>query len=136
MSARKSRISNFDTNVRYNTTSSPTHETRATDPTPYIRGELEREYQQKYQQLKHLYEIRVQTLSEGIREAFRAVQTDDLIDTMRQDTTSEEYIQHRVKEIIEECLNNQRESFVDRLSQENAELHAEFAKLELENTKV
>lgn len=108
----------------------------AIDPSAGIRMDLEREYQQKYLQLQHLYEMRVEALGEGIKEAFRLVRTDDLIDTMRQDETSEEFVNQRVREIIEECINGNKEALIDKLSHEVAELHGEFAKLENENTKV
>lgn len=106
------------------------------DPTSHIRADFEYEYQQKCAQLQHLYEMRVEALGEGIREAFQLVQNDELIETMRQDETSEEFVNQRVKELIEECINGNREALIEKFAQEIANLHGEFAKLENENTKV
>ncbi len=133
MTSKKNRSSvHNDSSYRQNTLGSP----KDSDRSFYLRNEFERDYQMKYQQLKQLYEMRLQGLNESIKEAFRLVQSDDLIDTMRQDQTSEEFVNQRVKEILEECITNDREALVDKLSQENADLRSEYNKIGYENTKV
>lgn len=142
MKEKKSRMTSkkitkkvFETGQHFNSINSP-KDLKNSESNYLIRNELEREYQSKYYQLKQVYETRVQTLSEGIKDAFKLIQNDDLIETMRQDKTSEEFVNQRVKEIIEECINNDRESLIERLSQEVAELRGEYMKLEHENSKV
>jgi len=135
MTSKKSRTKVFGTDQHMNLGNSP-KDFKSSDSNYFIRAELEREYQIKYQQLKQIYETRVQALSEGVKDAFRLIQNDDLIDTMRQDRTSEEFVNQRVKEIIEECINSDRESLMERLSHEVAELRGEYVKLEQENSKV
>jgi len=135
MTSKKNRSSVHDSSYRQNTLGSP-KDLNTSDRSFYLRNEFERDYQMKYQQLKQLYEMRIQGLNESIKEAYRLVQSDDLIDTMRQDQTSEEFVNQRVKEILEECINNEREALVDKLTQENAELRAEYNKIGYENSKV
>jgi len=101
-----------------------------------VRGELEKDFNQRYLQLKNLYEMRIQTLQESIRNAFKLVQSDELIETMKHDPASEEFAAQRVKEIIEECIFSDREALVDKLSQQYAYLKTEFLKIEQENNKV
>ena len=135
MTSKMSRGSTFDVGSHFNTMTSPKGY-RNSDSSYYIRAEFERDYQQKLQQLRNIYEMRVQALSESIKDAFRLVQNDDLVQTMREDVTSQEFVNQRVKEIIEECLNNEKEDLIDKLSRENADFRGEFSKLEHENARV
>jgi hypothetical protein len=57
-----------------------------------LRNDLEREFSVRHQELKSLYEIRVQTLGESIKNALKLVQNDELIETMRQDSASGEFV--------------------------------------------
>ena len=136
MTSKKNRSSVYDSSYRQNTLGSPKDLNTSSDRSFYLRNEMERDYQMKVQQLKQMYEMRIQGLNESIKEAYKLVQGDDLIDTMRQDQTSEEFVSQRVKEIIEECISNDREILVDKLSQENAELRAEYNKIAHDNSKV
>lgn len=117
----------------YNVMPSP-KDTRINDA--LVRGELEKDFNQRYLQLKNLYEMRIQTFQESIKNAFKLVQSDELIDTMKHDTASEDYVAQRVKEIIEECIFSDREALIDKLSQQYAYLKTEFSKVEQENNKV
>lgn len=130
MSVRKSRISPFDMNSHFQTVTSPSGLGHG------VHASSEKESNLMYSQLKHLYEARLETLAQGISDAFRLVQSDELIDTMRQDMTSEEYVNQRVREIIEECINSNREALMEQLSQQIVDLHLEYGRLENENVKV
>ncbi len=105
--------------------------------TSYRREEVEHDNQNS--QVHHIrkwYESRVKGLSDDIRHAFTLVQSDALIDTMKHDTASEEYISQRVKEIIEDCLSNDRELLLEKMALQNAYLKGEFSQSEQENLKV
>lgn len=41
--------------------------------------------------------------------------SDELLDTLKNDAASEEFVNLRVKEIIEDCLHNDREILLDKL---------------------
>jgi Chromosome segregation ATPases len=101
-----------------------------------IRSELEKEYNQRYTQLRNLYEMRIQAMQDSLKNAFKLVQGDELIETMKNDATSEEFINQRVKEIIEEVLYNEREVLIEKLSQQHALLRTEFIKLEQEHNRL
>lgn len=101
-----------------------------------IRLEVEREFNQRLIQLRNMYEMRIQSFQESLKQAFKLVQQDELIETMKQDETSEEFISLRVKEIIEEVLYGDREAILDKLTGQHSLLRAEFGKLEQENAKV
>ena len=100
------------------------------------RSELEKEYNQRVTQLRNIYEMRVQAIHEGVKTAFRLVQADDLIETMKNDSTSDEFVALRVKEIIDEVLYNEREAVLEKLSHQYAFLRTEAGKLEEENIRV
>ena len=131
MSVRKSHISPFDMNSHYQALGTPSGLRLGG-----VHASSEKESNLMYSQLKHLYDARVEALTQGIRDAFCLVQNDELIETMRQDLTSEEYVNQRVREIIEECINSNREALMEQLSQQIVDLHLQFGKLENENIRV
>lgn len=90
----------------------------------------------KYQQLKEMFDARIETVEESIKKAFELIQTDNLIDTLKQDATTSEYVYDRVKEIVETCIKNDREALIERVCQQYANLKSEYYKLEQENIKV
>jgi hypothetical protein len=87
------------------------------------------EYNPQYQYLKKWFESRVRGISEDIRSAFKLVQSDALIDTMRQDSASEEFVHQRVKEIIEDCLANDREALLEKIVIQYNHLKNEYEKV-------
>ena len=90
----------------------------------------------KAQQLAKMYEKRLEILKESLQDAFGIVKSDNLIDTMKTDVSASEYAYERVKQIIEKCINDDKEALVDKLCQENADLKSECFKLDQENLKV
>lgn len=99
-------------------------------------GDQDNDYNSKYHHLKKWYETRVRELSEDIKQAFLIVQNDVLIDTMRQDPASREFINQRVQEIIEDCLSNDREILLEKMATHCSQLKSDYTKLEQESTKV
>jgi hypothetical protein len=101
-----------------------------------IRSELEKEFNNKVYELKSIYEMRVHTLQESIKNGLKMIQSDELIDTMKQDVASEEFIYSRAKEIIEECIMGDKEAMLEKLTHQYTYLKSEYGKLENENHKV
>ena len=128
-SGNKPYNSNHQTSSR--TYASPTYDT-------HKMNDREREYEENanFQYLKKWYETRLKGLSEDIRSVFKLVQSDALIDTMKQDSASEEYIGQRVKEIIDDYLANSRETLLEKMALQYGYLKDEYARIEHENMKV
>ena len=99
-------------------------------------SDQDNDYNSKYHHLKKWYETRVRELSEDIKQAFLIVQSDVLIDTMRQDPASREFINQRVQEIIEDCLSNDREILLEKMATHSSQLKSDYAKLEQDSIKV
>lgn len=95
----------------------------------YQTKESTDEFNPHYQYLKKWFESRIRGISEDIRSAFKLVQTDALIDTMRQDSASEEFVHQRVKEIIEDCLANDREALLEKIVIQYNHLKNEYEKV-------
>ena len=55
---------------------------------------------------------------------------------MKQDPTSVEFVNQRVKEILEECINNDKEALLDKISHQYSYLKSEYSKLENENNRL
>ena len=64
------------------------------------------------------------------------MQDDELIDTMREDQASSEFVQQRIQEIVEECFSNDREELIEKLSMQYALLQADHKRIESEYQKV
>jgi len=90
----------------------------------------------KYQNLRKWFETRVKSLGDDIKNAFNLVQKDVLIDTMRHDPASGEYINQRVKEIIEDCISNDREILLEKMALQISYMKNEFSNSEQEHLKV
>lgn len=58
-------------------------------------------------------------LEESLSTVYEKIYNDLLIDTMKQDPASQEFISLRVKEIISDNLNNEKEIYISRLSNKN-----------------
>ena len=63
----------------------------------------------------HLREARFQTLKETIKSVYNQIQEDELLGAMREDITSFEFMNQRVKEIFEEVVENEREVYIEKL---------------------
>lgn len=98
--------------------------------------DIDNDYNSKYHHLKKWYETRVRELSEDIKKAFLIVQSDVLIETMRQDPASREFINQRVQEIIEDCLSNDREILLEKMAAHCSQLKSDYTKLEQDSIKV
>ena len=102
----------------------------------FIKTELEKEYNLRLSQLKSMYEMRIQSFQETLKTIFLSVQKDELLDTMKQDEASEEFLNQRVREIIDECMYNDREVMIEKLSYQYTHLKVELSRTDQENIRV
>ncbi|KAL4511780.1 hypothetical protein ABPG72_012625 [Tetrahymena utriculariae] len=97
--------------------------------------DVEMDYNERINSMRELYEMRFQTLQETIRDVYEKVIKDDLIQTMKDNPISQEYIHQRVRELFEEIVLSEREVIIDKLSSQYTFLKAEFSKLENEKRR-
>ena len=55
---------------------------------------------------------------------------------MKQDEASEEFLNQRVREIIDECMYNDREVMIEKLSYQYTHLKVELSRTDQENIRV
>lgn len=85
---------------------------------------------------KEIYESRIQELSNTLLNSIAAIKGDQLLSTMMEELTSQEFAQHRIKEIIEECIETDREALIQDMAQRNSALELDYNDLEQEYLKV
>src|SRR4051812_24869010 len=85
---------------------------------------------------KDVYEMRLQELGQTLGNVLLAIRNDQLLSTMMEEQTSQGFAQQRIREIIEECIDTDREALLKHLSQEYATLESEHHTLEEEYNKV
>lgn len=119
--------------------------TRSNSTSPYVtrrtesgdtRSDTDREFNDKLAQIKQIYDMRVKSLSENLKQIFDLVQNDQLINTMKQDSSTIGFANHRVKEILDEFLNAEREHVVEKLSTQYSLIKVEYQKLQAEFSRV
>jgi|APCry1669189000_1035189.scaffolds.fasta_scaffold577328_1 hypothetical protein len=57
---------------------------------------------------------------------YKKVIEDDLIETMKADTTSQEYVWHRIVELFEEIFHGERERLFEKVSDQYAMLKTDY----------
>lgn len=103
---------------------------------PLLRFDASAELNEKVANLRQTYEMRIRSFQDSLKQIYGLVQRDELIDTMKQDPASEEFVALRVKEIIDEVLTSQNEALLDQLSNQYSSLKVEYAKLQQEFIRV
>lgn len=96
---------------------------------------LESKFSERYESLKTLMEVQLEELYDSVERAMEKVSLsllfswqilqDELIQIMRQDSISSQFIQQRVFEILEGVLRSDRERLVQKLSEQCSILRAE-----------
>ena len=81
---------------------------------------------EKFFQLKKLYDERVNSLYNNIKLIASKFDNDDILNTMKNDAISNEFIHQRLKEIIDETLSKEKEDLLKKLNEEIAELRAKL----------
>lgn len=99
-------------------------------------GGTHRESARKNTNSNEVFDVRIQELANTLAKVFAAIKNDELLSTMMDDPTSKKFAEHRVREIIEECISNDRENLLKDLYQQNATLETENYDLEQEYAKV
>ena len=102
----------------------------------FRKFENEVESNEKFGFFKNFYEMRMQALQESIKDAVYQIINDDLLKTMKEDSTSFEFSHQRIKEIFEDVISNDREVIIEKLTMQYSNLKNEYAKCEEEKNKV
>lgn len=103
---------------------------------PVFRSKYPQDNDDRIQILKSYYEKRLENLKEDIKLVFQKIVSDDLVRTMKEDPTSLEFVNQRVREIFEEVISNDREIILEKIYKQYSFLKSEFKKLEEEKQKV
>jgi hypothetical protein len=79
---------------------------------------------EKYYQLKKLYDERIGSLYNNIKLIASKFDNDEILNTMKNDAISNEFIHQRLKEIVDETIVNEKEELLKKYNEELAELRA------------
>ena len=82
---------------------------------------------EKYFQLKKLYDERITSLYNNIKIIASKFDNDDILYTMKNDAISNEFIHQRLKEVIDETLCKEKEDLLKKLNDEIAELRSKLS---------
>ena len=105
------------------------------DPTS-LKTRLTAEFNSKLAKAQDLYEQRLQEVREQAN-AFRAsVQTDEVINTMKQNSVSQQFVDFRVRELQEESMAKERELTIQQLQTEVMELTGRLARTDIEGKQL
>jgi chromosome segregation ATPase len=75
-------------------------------------------------------------MEQNIRETYNIIDSDEIINTMKQNAVSDDYRKQRITEILEDSLLQEKEIQIEKLNQVNAYLKTELRKAEDEKTKI
>ena len=81
---------------------------------------------EKYFQLKKLYDERINSLYNNIKLIACKFDNDDILNTMKNDVISNEFIHQRLKEIIDDVLVKEKENLFKKLNEEIADLRTKL----------
>ena len=89
----------------------------------------------KYTHLKALYDERIMSLHNQLRQIPNLIRTDEILNTMRKDLNTQEFLIQRIGEIINENLGKEKEEIIEKLIEENAELKSKIHVLNLNSNQ-
>lgn len=100
----------------------------------YLPGKVntETEYEMRLRVIKEKHEERLEAITDKVRVIYDNIRRDEVISTMRSDPTSSIFISHRMKEICDNHLAQEREETIDRLTEDVAISQAELRKIDKE----
>ena len=81
---------------------------------------------EKIFQLKKLYDERISSLYNNIKLIASKFDNDEILNTMKNDAISNDFIHQRLKEIVDQTLCKEKEDLLKKLSEEIAELRAKL----------
>lgn len=90
----------------------------------------------RIQIIKGFYEKRLENLKEDIKLVYQRLTSDELLLTMKEDPTSVEFLNQRVREIFDEVISNDREIILEKIYKQYANIKSEYRKLEEEKKRV
>ena len=105
------------------------------DPTS-LKARLTAEFNTKLAKAHELYEQRLREVMDQA-SAFRAsVQTDEVINTMKQNSISQQFVDFRVRELQEESMAKEREVTIEQLQNQVMDLSGRLARADLEGKQL
>ena len=90
-------------------------------------GNLESE---KFINLKNLYDERIRGLYQEIKLSVSKLENDEILQTMKKDAISSEYITERIHEVLDENLHLEKEETIKRLNYDLADAKTKVTKFE------
>ncbi len=81
---------------------------------------------ERYAQLKKLYDDRINALHNHIKVIASRFESDEILNTMKNDSISNEFILQRVKEIVDINMVKEKEETIRKLSEDVADLRAKL----------
>jgi len=87
----------------------------------------------KFINLKMLYDERIKGLYQEVKLTVQKLGNDEILQTMKKDAISSEYISQRINEVIDENLHMEKEETIKRLNEDLAESKSKINLLELNN---
>eukprot|EP00347_Sterkiella_histriomuscorum_P016301 403353710 len=81
--------------------------------------------------IQTLYQERLNHMQSQLKNIYTRIANDDIANTMKENSVSQEFIYDRIKEIIEEALINEKEMQIEKCLQEIAQLKTELAQTQV-----
>lgn len=97
-----------------------------------LKANPEQDLDFKLKIAKEKYEERLEAITDKVKLIFDEIRKDEVIETMREDPTSNIFIAQRMREICEDNLSKEREETIDKLMTEVMNAQAELRKYEKE----
>uniref|UniRef100_A0A0G4IF66 Uncharacterized protein n=1 Tax=Chromera velia CCMP2878 TaxID=1169474 RepID=A0A0G4IF66_9ALVE len=92
-------------------------------------------YREQMEHLQRLYEERVQSLTDRVRQIYRELQTDEALQALREDPNSQAFVPDRMQEVVESNLAAEREAQIQTLMKRVAFLEARDSQLATTRTE-
>jgi len=77
-------------------------------------------WNEKFKSLKLAYEERLSELGQRFKAICLNISSDSIINTMRTDATTVEFVKERMAEIVQDCMREEKESVILALQNECA----------------
>jgi len=78
-------------------------------------------WNEKFKTLKSSYQERLSELGKRFKTICFNISTDNILNTMRRDSASSEFVNERMAEIVQECMRDEKESVITALQSECAD---------------
>lgn len=86
--------------------------------------------------IKQMRDMRFQSLQETIKGVYHQILEDELLSAMKEDSSSTDFVNQRVKEIFEEVIENDREIYIEKLMSQYTYMKTMYKQLEEDLRKV